>query len=294
MLCDSDRKLPLRSDCGCTIGAKLFEPGEWFVVFKNKDFKRTNFEDDLLLERDIFGIRGIRTWGASSSEDDVFSGLSLGTNSRSLFCADANIKTLTRKRNYDVLVEYALRHAGTARQVGRALAGEIRKGYGWTNIVAADSRDVIAHEVGRSVDVEAGEGFVTRTNHFLKTPKWKVDYHQNAGTKTRFRDSFEKLREATSLADVFDLLRTHRSRKLGNSICNHGTIHTVYSYVFEWKHGRTSLYVAHGNPCHNEYVRIDLSFPITAERARGILEKYPSKRARAKLETESPLIRTRP
>ena len=276
---------------GCTIGAKIFDPGGWFVMFKNKDFKRSIFEDDLLLERDIFGIRGTRAWGSPGHEDVAFSGLSLGINGHSLFCADANIKTLARKRNYDDLVEHALRHARSARQVAPVLSKEIERGYGWTNIVAADSRDVIAHEVGRSVKVEAGDGFVTRTNHFLKTPNWEVDYHQNAGTKTRYEDSMDKLRRAEGLDDIFDLLRTHRSKKIGNSICNHGTIHTVYSYVFEWKNGATTLYVSHGNPCNNEYVRIGLSFPITAEAAQAILEKYPSKRARAKLEARTPLLR---
>lgn len=243
-----------------------------------------------MLEKDIFGIKGIQTWGASSPEEDVFSGLSLGVNSHSLFCVDANIKTLVRKRNYDLLVEYALRHARDASQVAKVLSGEIRKGYGWTNMVAVDKQDVLALEVGRSINVETGRNFVTRTNHFLKTPNWKVDYHQNAGTKTRFRDSREKLREARSLADIFDLLRTHRSKKIANSICSHGTIHTVYSYVYEWKNGTSTFYVCQGNPCHNEYVRISLSFPMTAEEAQVILEKYPSRRARAKLETRAPLL----
>ena len=259
-------------------------------MFKNKDFKRTSFEDDLMLEKDIFGIRGTQNWGSLGREEVSFSGLSLGVNSHSLFCADANIKTLARRKNYDLLVEHALRNAQSARQVAPVLSKEIARGYGWTNMVAADSRDVVAHEVGRSVKVEAGEGFVTRTNHFLRTPNWKVDYHQNAGTKTRFKDSLEKLREASNLDDIFDLLRTHRSKKVANSICNHGTIHTVYSYVFECKNGASALYVCQGNPCQNDYVRIDLPFPITPEVAQAILEKYPSKRARAKLETKAPLI----
>jgi hypothetical protein len=283
---------PSRRIAGCTIGAKILKPGEWFIAFKNKDFRRAQFEDDLMLEEDIFGIKGTPAWGQSSpageEERHTFSGLSLGINSHSLFCADANIKTLARKRNYDLLVECALRRARDASQVGQVLSDEIRKGYGWTNILAVDCDHVIAHEVSsKSVDLETGKRFVTRTNHFLKTPDWKVDYHQNAGTRTRFRDSYEKLSIAQSLADVFDLLRTHRSKKIANSICNHGAIHTVYSYVFEWKRESKTLYVCQGNPCSNEYVKLDITFPITAARAQEILEKYPSKRTRKKLETRA-------
>ncbi len=284
----------LMFDGGCTIGAKIFEPGEWFAVYKNKDFKRKAFEDDLLVEEDIFGIRGTQTWGGSGAEVEAFSGLSLGLNGHYLFCADANIKTLARKKNYDQLVEFALRHANTAGEVAGVLSKEIKNGYGWTNIVAADSHNVIAHEVGADVKTEPSKSHVTRTNHFLKTPNWKVDYHQNAGTWTRFRDSTEKLGRVDGLDDIFELLKTHRSRKLGNSICNHGTIHTVYSYVYEWKHGKSTFYVCQGNPCENEYVRLDLSFPITAEKARHILERYPSKRTRERASRMAPLLRTRP
>ncbi|MDG6990065.1 MAG: hypothetical protein JRM99_01440 [Nitrososphaerota archaeon] len=263
---------------GCTIGAKVFDPGRWFVLFKNKDFKRAKFEDELLIEEDVFGIKGTDAWAATAAGDVSFSGLSLGINSNSLFCADANIKTLARKRNYDVLTELTLRNSRTADEAARFLSREIERGYGWTNVVAADPRSVYALELGRSANAEAGKGFITRTNHFVSTPGSKIDYHQNAGTKTRYSDSYSRLKDARSLSDIFDLLRTHRSMKRGNSICNHGTIHTVYSYVFEMKNGRTSLYVQQGNPCQGGYTRIDIAFPLRARSAQHVLDRYPSRR----------------
>ncbi len=276
---------------GCTIGAKVFEPGKWFVLFKNKDFKRERFEDELLIEKDLFGIRGVESWAAPNGEiSDTFSGFSLGINSSLLFLADANIKSLARKRNYDVLTEHALRNASEARQVQGVLSREIPKGYGWTNMVAVDGRDIVALEVGNHVNVERGKKFAARTNHFLLTPGWKVDYHQDSGTKTRMRDASTKLREARNLQDIFELLKTHRSLEGATSVCNHGTLHTVYSYVFEMRDGKLSLNVAQGNPCQNDYVKVDISFPITESVAERILEVYPSRASKKRLGMKVPIL----
>jgi hypothetical protein len=272
---------------GCTIGAKIFKQNEFFVVFKNKDFKREVFDDDLRIEQNLIGIRGVESWNAQDPERDRFSGLSIGMNGSLLVCADANIKSLSRSKNYDILVEKVLESATNTQQATNVLQGEVKKGYGWTNIVASDGENVTAFEVSKNVFEESNEKYLTRTNHYIKTPGYTINYSQNAGTKTRYNDSLEKLEQATDIEDIFGLLKTHRSMKLGTSICNHGTIHTVYSYVFEVskKKNRTiRLYVCQGNPCKNEYERIDLRFPISEEKADEILERYPSRRVKRKLE----------
>jgi hypothetical protein len=207
-------------------------------------------------------------------------------------CADANIKTLFRKRNYDILTEFVLRNAKDTATCASLLREEIKRRYGWTNLVAVDGSYARAFEVGRRVAEEKNKEKVTRTNHFIKTPGYKPDYHGNAGTKTRLSDSESKLNEAKNVEDIFDLLRTHRESKtrLSTSICNHAKIHTVYSYVFEIKEGHTRLYVCRGNPCSNEYVPIDIRFPIDVEQRERILEKYPSTRPKQRLTRASAAV----
>ena len=226
-------------------------------------------------------MMGTISWGGDSQTEDSFSGLSIGLNSSLLLCADANIKTLFRKRNYDLLTEFVLRKAKDTSNCASLLREEIKHGYGWTNLVAVDGSETRAFEVGQKVVEEKSKEEVTRTNHFITTPRYKLDYHANAGTKTRVADSETKLKEARNLEDIFDLLRTHRDStktRYSASICNHAKIHTVYSYVFEVKSGRTRLYVCQGNPCSNEYVPIDIRFPIDEDQVERILEKYPSTR----------------
>ena len=269
---------------GCTIGAKIFEPKKWYVLFKNKDFTRSVFQDNLLIEPNIFGIRGTISWAEKSQVHDTFSGLSIGLNNSLLLCADANIKTLFRKRNYDILTEFLLRKAKDTRTSAMLLREEIKRGYGWTNLVAVDGSEAIALEVGQKVVQEKSKESVTRTNHFITTSPYRIDYHQNNGTRTRLSDSESKLNEARSLEDIFDLLRTHRESsktRFSTSICNHAKIHTVYSYVFEIKNGQTRLYICQGNPCSNEYVPIDIHFPIGAEQKKRILDHYPKTRPKS-------------
>jgi hypothetical protein len=273
----------IRFKAGCTIGAKIFEPNKWYVLFKNKDFTRTVFQDNLLIEPNIFGMMGTASWSEGSQVEDTFSGLSIGLNSSLLVCADANIKTLARKRNYDLLTEFVLRKANDTSNCASLLREEIKRGYGWTNLVAVDGSETRAFEVGQKVVEEKSKEMVTRTNHFVKTRNYKLDYHANAGTKTRLTDSLAKLKEARNVKDIFDLLRTHRDatkNTLSASICNHAKIHTVYSYVFEVKNGRSRLYVSQGNPCSNEYIPIEIRFPIDESEEQRILQAYPSNRAR--------------
>ena len=49
-----------------------------YLLFKNKDFGRMEFDDRVVVTRDVFGIRGTTSWAGEDSEGDEFSGFSIG------------------------------------------------------------------------------------------------------------------------------------------------------------------------------------------------------------------------
>ena len=69
----------------CTIGTLRFGSDE-YLLFKNKDFGRDYFDDQIFLSEDVLGIQGISTWANSDSSQDQFSGFSIGANRHGLFC----------------------------------------------------------------------------------------------------------------------------------------------------------------------------------------------------------------
>ena len=92
----------------CTIGTLRLGRHE-YLLFKNKDFGRENFVDEIFLSEDVLGIQGVSTWANSNSSQDRFSGLSIGANRHGLFCCDANVREEPAKGwNYDLLTEIAL------------------------------------------------------------------------------------------------------------------------------------------------------------------------------------------
>ena len=67
----------------CTIGAIILGEEE-YLLFKNKDFARTKFNDRIVSNNNWFGSLGLETFSLDSSVPDVYSGLSIGANKHGL------------------------------------------------------------------------------------------------------------------------------------------------------------------------------------------------------------------
>ena len=67
------------------------------------------------------------------------------------------------------------------------------------------------------------------------------------------------------------------------SICRHGELTTVYSYVFDVSVRGTTLYVCQGNPCRGEYRALPIHFPADAVAVAATLDAYPSTATQAAL-----------
>ena len=102
----------------CTTGVLRIGDGD-YLLFKNKDFGRTHFDDRLVTDPDVFGVRGVITWAGTDPDLDEFSGFSIGANQHGLLCCDSNVRTLDGHANYDELTEIALRQG---RDVDSAVA----------------------------------------------------------------------------------------------------------------------------------------------------------------------------
>ena len=259
----------------CTIGAKILEQGKHYLLFKNKDFGRKNFDDKIIYNEHLFGVRGVESWESSDSSADTFSGISVGINKYGLGCADANIRSYARRKNYDILVQIVLEEAKNIDQAVQAAEKAIAKeDYGWTNLVVVDPHETAVLEVGESVTVERNPREMARTNHFITTPGHRINYSQNKGTKSRYMDASSRLGGVTEAEEVFELLRTHREGSTSRSVCGHGNFSTVYSYVLEVLDGNYSVRVIRGNPCEGKSEKLTLSF--RDEDIKGLLKAYPS------------------
>ena len=263
----------------CTTGFLRIGPDD-YLLFKNKDFGRTNFDDRLVIERDVFGVEGITTWLGSDPALDEFSGFLIGANSSGLLVCDSNVRTLADHANYDDLVEIALRE-GTDVESGiaavrRAVAA---RPYLWGNLVLVDRDQQGLVEVrSRRTAVLRPVRATARANHHTR-----LGIHpRNDDTETteaRMVSAQRRLDEARSVEDVFALLRSHDQGYTG--VCNHALYATVYSYVLRHTAGTTTLTVGKGRPCE-EGPRAELPLPLGAawspKAAADFGAAYPSER----------------
>lgn len=264
----------------CTTGAIRLGEDD-YVLFKNKDFGRTHFDDQIVVERGVFGVEGITTWAQTNPELDRFSGFSIGANDKGLFCADSNVQTLDGHANYDDLVEIALREgtdvASAVEAVRRAV---IEQPYLWGNLIMIDSSSQIVVEVrSREIAVLPFDGSTARTNHHTEFgAHWNDD--DKATSEKRLVSALGYVNAARSLDDVFALQKSHDDGSTG--ICNHALHHTVYSYVFRNRRGMTTLYVSQGRPCE-KHPRYELELPLgerwSPSAATAIRITYPSDRS---------------
>ena len=264
----------------CTTGVLRIGDGD-YLLFKNKDFGRTHFDDRLVTDPDVFGVRGISTWAGTDPDLDEFSGFSIGANAHGLLCCDSNVRTLDGHANYDELTETALRR-GT--DIGSAVAA-IREAvesrpYLWANLIMIDQAGAAAVEVrGDRIEATALAPPSARSNHHIALKPHPGD-DDTVTTERRLASAQRRLERADGIDDIFELQRSHDDGDTG--ICNHRGYRTVYSYVLRCQGGATALHVAQGQPC-TEPQRVELAVPVgeqwspdTAARFRA---SYPSAHA---------------
>jgi hypothetical protein len=266
----------------CTTGVLRLGPAD-YLLFKNKDFGRSHFDDRLVVERDVFGIQGITTWAGDDPETDQFSGFSIGANRYGLLCCDSNVRTVPDHENYDRLVEIALR-AGTdvpsaIDAVARAVADQP---YLWANLVMIDSNMTAAIEVrGTEIETSFGTERRSRSNHHVSLGPSPDDDDQLT-TVARYESARRRVEDVITLDDVLALQASHDSGPTG--ICNHLGYHTVYTYVERWHEGTVTLYVGQGQPCETGdpmVLDIPLDSAWSAEAEGTFRDAYPSAKSLA-------------
>ena len=264
----------------CTTGVLRLGADD-YLLFKNKDFGRTHFDDRLITEPDVFGVRGVSTWASTDPDLDEFSGFSIGANQYGLLCCDSNVRTLDGHANYDELTEVALRR-GT--DVDSAVAA-IRKAvesqpYLWANLIMIDATAAAAVEVrGDRTEVTALTGPTARSNHHVEL-KPHADDDDTVTTQRRLASAQRRLVQSNCIDDIFALQRSHDDGDTG--ICNHQGYRTVYSYVLRHRGDTTALHVAQGQPC-TDPGRVELTVPLgdgwSPSAAAEFRGEYPSAQA---------------
>ena len=261
----------------CTIGALRVDDDE-VLLFKNKDFAQTHFSDRVVLDADLFGPRGLETFAADGTVESVFSGLSVGANRHGLFaCVNNVLITDEHHRNYDRLVETALREASDVDGAIAAIADEVAAHpYWWGNVILADAEQLTALEVrGQELRIDHAGSWIFRTNH---QPLFgEVGSPEDLPcSATRFASAQSRLGDVHSVADLKAMLASHDDGETG--ICNHGVpLTTVYAYILQRQAGEMTLHVANGLPCATDWTALPLPLGSrwTEERAAAFLAGYP-------------------
>lgn len=261
----------------CTTGALRLGPEE-YLLFKNKDFGRSHFDDRLVLDADVFGVEGITTWAGDDPDLDEFSGFSVGANRHGLLCCDSNVQTSEGLVNYDRAVEIALR-SGTDVDSGVAAVREAARAAPFMrgNLVLIDGAKTASVELtGDTITVVEGMSRMARTNHHVVSGTQGAD-EDRATTAHRLRSALDCVATATSMEEIFALQRSHDDGDTG--VCNHSRYDTVYSYVLHHRAGVTTLHVTQGRPC-GDHPRHEMRLPLgdawTDEAGASFREAYPS------------------
>ena len=264
----------------CTTGVLRLGAGD-YLLFKNKDFGRTHFDDRLVTEPDVFGVRGVSTWAGTDPDLDEFSGFSIGANEHGLLCCDSNVRTLDGHANYDELTETALRRGTDVDSAVAAIREEVEsRPYLWANVIMIDDAGAAAVEVrGDRVEASALDGPTARSNHHVALKPHPED-DDTVTTQKRLASAQRQLDEASGIDDIFALQRSHDDGDTG--ICNHQGYRTVYSYVLRRKGDTTAIHVAQGQPC-TDPPRVELALPIgeqwPPDAAEHFRASYPSAHA---------------
>ncbi|MCD6360031.1 MAG: hypothetical protein J7M38_04140 [Armatimonadetes bacterium] len=259
---------------GCTIGAKILEPGREFVLFKNKDFPRERFTDQLVIEPTLFGVRGLHIPAVDPGDRDILSGFSIGVNDRGVCACNSHVRSVEGGANYDDLTEAAVRDtAGVSEAMTAVREGAGAKEWNWANIIVAAPDGIGIVEIAGDTSAEVGAEAVARANSHLLA-------HAGAPAGDpcpRARAMREMLDAAGCVEDIMTALRWHDPVGGDHDICGHnrgGKINTVYSYILHWRDGEMTLHVCQGHPCEVDYVAIPLRFPLDAAAVTAV---YPAR-----------------
>lgn len=257
---------------GCTIGAKVLQQGDEYVLFKNKDLARETFDDELVVTPSVFGVRGLHLPAGGERSADVLSGFSIGVNEHGVAACNSHVTSIKDGLNYDDLTELAVAGVSTAAAGADAVVTQAREaGYNWSNIIIADRDQVIVVEIADDVAVARDLVEIAYSN------RHRLDHRAGPAAEpdARCRRATQALTSARGPEDVFALLRSHEGKAEASSICAHNesrTVCTVYSYVLHWQGRAGTFYVCRGNPCTGEYVASPLRFPLDAD---SVLRLYP-------------------
>ena len=254
-------------------------PGGDYLLFKNKDFGRMNFDDQVVISRDVFGIRGTTSWAGTDSEGDQFSGFSIGANKHGLFCADSNVREEPPSgTNYDVLTEIALTEGSDVATAVEALQQALSVESFWcANLMLVDPSTVAVVEIkGSELYCSLEPGLATRTNHHVHFGVTATD-DDVVTSADRLDWSYRRLSRSADLLDVLELQRSHDGGQTG--ICNHSSYETVYSYVLMRTDDGIRLLVTQGHPCGDGLTQ-DLLLPLgeswSREAAAEVRAAFPS------------------
>ena len=266
----------------CTTGVLRLGPGD-YLLFKNKDFGRSHFDDRLVIDRDVFGVEGITTWAGDDPDVDEFSGFSIGANRHGLLCCDSNVRTVPDHDNYDRLVEIALREGTDVPSAVEAVRRAVTdRPFLWANLVMIDEHQTAAVEVRSSqIQVSSGTDRLGRSNHHVVLGATPSD-DDLVTTALRLKSVERRLEAAATVEDILDLQTSHDDGLTG--ICNHLGYSTVYSYMIRRTRGSTSIYVRQGQPCQAGdplFLELPLGERFTPEAVRSLRDAYPSARASA-------------
>jgi len=211
----------------CTIGAKVFSKGN-YVLFKNKEFGKTLFEDRVVLKDSHLGIEGVWSWDREETNNEDFSGYSFGFNSKGLLCTDANVRMVDGGENYDLLVELIVKNCSTVDETIAFLEDELEnKAYCWTNLMVAAEDKIAAIEVGKELKVTTCRTWLARSNHHLESGAIETIFDGALGSLVRYESASKGLDNASGIDDIFKLCRGHNPPSNEESICAHGMLHTV-------------------------------------------------------------------
>lgn len=265
----------------CTTG--VLRLGGDYLLFKNKDFGRSSFDDRLVVEPDVFGVLGVTTWVGQDPALDEFSGFSIGANRHGLLACDSNVRTLPDHENYDCLVEIALREGRDVRSGVEAVRhATAERPYLWGNLVLIDEASIAAVEVrGHGIEVTRASDRIARSNHHVLLGAHEHD-DDTVTSRRRLDSATARLSQAATIEDVFGLQASHDHGGGRTGICNHTFYDTVYAYVLHYRAGRTRLLVTRGHPCRAS-VRTELELPLggawTPAAADDFRRRYPSARS---------------
>ncbi len=268
----------------CTTGVLRLGPGD-YLLFKNKDFGRSHFDDRLVVDRDVFGVEGITTWAGDDPDVDEFSGFSIGANRHGLLCCDSNVRTLPEHENYDRLVEIALREGTDVPSGIEAVRRAVTdRPFLWANLVMIDEKHTAAVEVRSSqIEVSPGADRLGRSNHHVGLGATSED-DDVVTSALRLKSVLWRVEAAATVEDILELQTSHDDGSSG--ICNHVGYNTVYTYVIRRTGDRTSIYVRQGQPCEAGgavLLELPLGDRFAPETVRNLREAYPSARTFADL-----------